>query len=171
MAWLGFLRGCQKLARPADSQLPRGAAHSCSACSSLPLPAGEHCNVPDGALFSVANAAVYGMVQALQAEFRDRPQRFNEVGWFVCGGWLAAAVFGSCAGASSHLLIVIPFIAAAAQTHLDPGLPRPACSCASGPLCAGTARRSTPASRVRELRASLLCRCCPFPPLLLPKLQ
>lgn len=40
---------------------------------------GEHCNMPDGALFSVANAAVYGMVQALQAEFPDRPQRINEL--------------------------------------------------------------------------------------------
>jgi hypothetical protein len=53
--------------------------------------------MPDGALFSVANAAVYGMVQALQAEFRDRQQRINEVGWFfVVGGWqrrrLAAAL-------------------------------------------------------------------------------
>ena len=39
--------------------------------------------MPDGALFSVANAAVYGMVQALQAELRSRPPRITEV---RCGG-------------------------------------------------------------------------------------
>jgi hypothetical protein len=36
--------------------------------------------MPDGALFCVSNAAVYGVVVALQAEFRGRPQRINEVG-------------------------------------------------------------------------------------------
>lgn len=40
---------------------------------------GEHCNMPDGALFSISNAAVYGMVQALQAELRNKPQRVNEL--------------------------------------------------------------------------------------------
>ncbi|KAL4447498.1 hypothetical protein ABPG75_004717 [Micractinium tetrahymenae] len=40
---------------------------------------GEHCNMPDGALFCIANAAVYGLVQALQAELRSKPQRVNEL--------------------------------------------------------------------------------------------
>ncbi|KAL4434627.1 hypothetical protein ABPG77_002750 [Micractinium sp. CCAP 211/92] len=40
---------------------------------------GEHCNMPDGALFCIVNAAVFGMVQALQAELRSKPQRVNEL--------------------------------------------------------------------------------------------
>lgn len=40
---------------------------------------GEHCAMPDGALFSISNAAVYGLVQALQAQLRDKPQRVNEL--------------------------------------------------------------------------------------------
>lgn len=36
--------------------------------------------MPDGALFCLSNAAVYGVVVALQAEFGGRPQRINEVG-------------------------------------------------------------------------------------------
>ena len=35
--------------------------------------------MPEGALFAVSNAAVYGAVLALQAELRSRPQRINEV--------------------------------------------------------------------------------------------
>ena len=34
--------------------------------------------MPEGALFSISNAAVYGVVQALQAEYRSKPQRINE---------------------------------------------------------------------------------------------
>lgn len=40
---------------------------------------GETCTMPDGALFSVCNAAVYGIVQALQGEYRGKPQRVNEL--------------------------------------------------------------------------------------------
>lgn len=40
---------------------------------------GEQCNMPDGALFCIVNAAVFGMVQALQAELRSKPQRVNEL--------------------------------------------------------------------------------------------
>lgn len=42
-------------------------------------PAGEHSDMPDAALFCIANAAVYGLVQALQAELRGKPQRVNEL--------------------------------------------------------------------------------------------
>lgn len=40
---------------------------------------GEMCSMPEGALFAVSNAAVYGAVLALQAELRSRPQRINEL--------------------------------------------------------------------------------------------
>jgi hypothetical protein len=42
------------------------------------LLSGEVCSAPEFALFCVANAAVHGVVVALQAEMRGRPQRVNE---------------------------------------------------------------------------------------------
>ena len=35
--------------------------------------------MPNLALLSISNAAIYGLVQALMAELRAKPQRINEV--------------------------------------------------------------------------------------------
>jgi NADP-dependent 3-hydroxy acid dehydrogenase YdfG len=40
---------------------------------------GEVCSMPGAAALSIANAAIYGIVRAMEAEFKDRPLRINEV--------------------------------------------------------------------------------------------
>jgi hypothetical protein len=136
--------------------------------------------MPDGALFSVANAAVYGMVQALQAEFRDRPQRINEVRSCGVGGWQRL-----CLAAALHSLQCVDSTtlpAAAAHTHPHPGLPRPALQLRIGAIVRRDSEKEHPSfpgegpclaalgKACRSARCAALLSLLPFP-LPLPELR
>lgn len=121
--------------------------------------AGETCTMPDGALFAVANAAVYGIVQALQAEYRGKPQRINEVG-------SAGQAGPPCPGGAFPSPRLLPGGHACVRVHslaacmVAPARPMPCL------LLSAAAHRRHRAARQRS-GAPPLPRCGPGPPWML----